>query len=64
MQYHLSFDYDVKNQTMKAFNKIKELVKNTGQTSVAIYVAQERAFYPEIYQETQVPHLPMQSHRL
>ena len=51
MQYHLSFDYDVKNQTMKAFNKIKELVKNTGQTSVAIYVAQERAFYPENFEE-------------
>ena len=36
---------------MKAFNKIKELVKNTGQTSVAIYVAQERAFYPENFEE-------------
>ena len=51
MQYHLSFDYDVKNQTMKAFNKIKELVKNTGQTSVDIYVAQERAFYTENFEE-------------
>lgn len=51
MQYHLSFDYDVKNQTMKAFNKIKELVKNTGQTSVAIYVAQEKAFCPENFEE-------------
>lgn len=51
MQYHLCFDYDIKSQTIKAFEKIKELVRTTGQTNVAIYVSQEKTFCPENFEE-------------
>ena len=51
MQYHLCFDHDLKKQTIKAFNKIKELARVEKHANIAIYVFKEDSFNPEDYEE-------------